>query len=217
MRVVRSDYGETRDALARDWPGLFATLGRWGGYAADWLMLPNTGEDCVAFARRQGVRGLLLTGGDDIGATPDRDATETALLRWAEQEGLPVLGVCRGAQLLACRAGARLVPRAPERHVAARHAVVWRTAAGSAAGLPPAGEIREVNSYHAWGLEAARLPACLIPLAICPDDDSVEAFAHAALPWRGILWHPEREPVPAACDLALLHALFATDRDVRTP
>lgn len=217
MRVVRSDYGETRDALARDWPVLFERLGRWGGYAPDWLMLPNTGEDCVAFARRQGVRGLLLTGGDDIGATPDRDATETALLRWAEQEGLPVMGVCRGAQLLACQAGARLVPLAPARHVAARHAVVRLTAAGSAVGLPPAGERDEVNSYHAWGLEVAGLPACLIPQAVCPDDGSVEAFAHAALPWRGILWHPEREAVPAPCDLALLHALFTTDRDIRTP
>ncbi|WP_296304424.1 gamma-glutamyl-gamma-aminobutyrate hydrolase family protein [uncultured Desulfovibrio sp.] len=207
MRVVRSDHGETRDALARDWPVLFERLGRLGGYAPDWLMLPNTGEACVAFARRQGVRGLLLTGGDDLGATPDRDATETALLRWAEQEGLPVLGVCRGAQLLACRAGAELVPLARERHVAARHAVVWQAADVRAGGLPREGG-GEVNSYHAWGLEAARLPACLIPQAICPEDGSVEAFAHAVLPWRGILWHPEREAAPAPRDLPLMQGLF---------
>lgn len=208
MRVVRSGYGETRDALARDWPLLFERLGRLGGYAPDWLMLPNTGEECVELARRQGVRGLLLTGGDDIGATPDRDETETALLRWAGQEGLPVLGVCRGAQMLARQAGARLVPLLPERHVAARHAVVWQTANAAAAGLPPSAGREEVNSYHAWGLEAAGLPACLSPLAICPEDGSVEAFAHSVLPWRGILWHPEREPRPAACDLPLLQSLF---------
>lgn len=211
MRVVRSGYGETRDALARDWPLFIEALGRCGGYAPDWLMLPNTGEACVALARRQGVRGLLLTGGDDIGATPDRDATETALLRWAEQEGLPVLGVCRGAQLLACRAGAKLVPLATERHVATRHAVVWQAAEAGAGLLPSRGK-GEVNSYHAWGLEAARLPACLMPLAICPEDGSVEAFAHADLPWRGILWHPEREPVPASRDLPLMQALFTLNR-----
>lgn len=206
MRVVRSGYGETRDALARDWPILIDRLGRLGGYEPDWLMLPNTGENCVNFARRQGVRGLLLTGGDDLGLTPDRDATETALLRWAEQEGLPVLGVCRGAQLLACQAGARLVPLARERHVAARHDVVWQAA--DAVELPPAGGKGEVNSYHAWGLKAADLPAGLTPLALCPEDDSVEAFALADRPWRGILWHPEREPAPAPCDLPLLQALF---------
>lgn len=208
MRVVRSGYGETRDALARDWPLFFERLGRLGGYAPDWLMLPNTGEECVELARRQGVRGLLLTGGDDIGATPDRDETETALLRWAGQEGLPVLGVCRGAQMLARQAGARLAPLLPERHVAARHAVVWQTANAAAAGLPPFAGRGEVNSYHAWGLEAAGLPVSLSPLAICPEDGSVEAFAHTALPWRGILWHPEREPHPAACDLPLLQSLF---------
>ncbi len=208
MRVVRSDHGETRDALARDWPVLFDRLGRLGGHAPDWLMLPNTGGDCVELARRQGVRGLLLTGGDDLGATPDRDETETALLRWAEREGLPVLGVCRGAQLLACQAGARLVPLAPERHVATRHDIVWRSVEAGPAGLPPAGRRGEVNSYHAWGLEAAHLPACLAPLAVCPEDGSVEAFVHTRLPWRGILWHPEREPQPAACDLPLLQALF---------
>lgn len=208
MRVMRSSYGETRDALARDWPVLFEEIGRLGGYAPDWLMLPNTGKDCVDFARRQGVRGLLLTGGDDLGATPDRDVTETALLRWAEQEGLPVLGVCRGAQLLACQAGARLVPLAPERHVATRHDVVWQ-ALGAAVGLPPTEERGKVNSYHAWGLEADRLPACLSPLAVCPEDGSVEAFAYTDRPWRGILWHPEREPKPVACDLPLLQALFS--------
>lgn len=212
MRVVRSGYGETRDALARDWPLFIEALGRLGGYAPDWLMLPNTGENCVTLARRQGVRGLLLTGGDDLGATPDRDATEAALLRWAEQEGLPVLGVCRGAQLLACRAGAELVRLAPQRHVATRHAVVWQ-AAGAEADLLPSGGRGEVNSYHAWGLEAARLPACLTPLAICPEDGSVEAFRHARLPWRGILWHPEREPAPAACDLPLMQTLFTINDD----
>lgn len=208
MRVVRSGYGETRDALARDWPLLFERLGRLGGYAPDWLMLPNTGEDCVALARRQGVRGLLLTGGDDLGVTPDRDATETALLRWAEREELPVLGVCRGAQLLASLAGATLAPLVPERHVATRHAIIWQAAGATAGLLPPAGSAGDVNSYHTWGLEAAHLPACLTPLALCPEDDSVEAFAHVDLPWRGIIWHPEREATPALRDLPLLQGLL---------
>ena len=115
MRVVRSGYGETRDALARDWPLLFERLGRLGGYAPDWLMLPNTGEECVELARRQGVRGLLLTAATisaprltgtrrkrRCSAGPDRKACRC----WASAGGRkcwPVRRACDSP--LSCRSG----------------------------------------------------------------------------------------------------------------
>ena len=59
MRVVCSEYGETRDALARDWPVLLEQLGRAHACAPEWFLLPNIGEDCVSLARRYGIQGLL--------------------------------------------------------------------------------------------------------------------------------------------------------------
>ena len=212
MRVVRSDYGEIRDALARDWPLLLERMGRARGIAPEWFPLPNTGDDCVALARRYGIRGLLLTGGDDIGATPDRDATEKALLRWAAGENLPVLGICRGAQVLARRAGAALMAVHHGRHVAARHRIVWNTAGDGAAfwkGALASRDEEEVNSFHRWGISGTALPATLRALAVCPEDGSVEAFRHTSLPWMGIFWHPEREAAPGDGDMAILHTLFA--------
>lgn len=211
MRVVRSEYGEVRDALARDWPALLERLGRVHACAPEWVLLPNIGADCVSLAQRYGIRGLLLTGGDDIGVTPDRDATESALLRWAAEQALPVLGVCRGAQMLACDAGATLTPLQPARHVAARHAVVWTDSAQNSfwsRGLAVQ-QARTVNSYHRWGLARAALPASLHAAAVCAEDDSVEAFCHASLPWLGIFWHPEREKNTPAQDMTLLYTLFA--------
>lgn len=212
MRVVRSEYGETRDALARDWPVLLEKLGRVHACAPEWFLLPNMGEDCVSLARRYGVQGLLLTGGDDIGATPDRDATEQALLQWAAEERLPVLGVCRGAQMLARHAKAELTRVQRERHVAARHAVEWRSADAQASfwqqALPGQGNA-EVNSYHNWGLFPEGCPDCLRITAVCPEDGSIEAFCHAALPWLGIFWHPEREKTPCDPDMTILYNLFA--------
>ena len=63
--------------------------------------------------------GLVISGGADVdpgrygaephprtaGWRPDRDAWELALLDAAEAAGLPVLGVCRGMQLMAVHAG----------------------------------------------------------------------------------------------------------------
>lgn len=212
MRVVRSEYGETRDALARDWPVLLEKLGRVHASAPEWFLLPNIGEDCVSLARRYGIQGLLLTGGDDIGATPDRDATENALLRWATGEHLPVLGVCRGAQMLARHAEAKLTEVQRERHVAARHAVKWRSADAQTSfwqqALPGQGNA-EVNSYHNWGLFPEGCPDCLRIAAVCPEDGSIEAFCHTALPWLGIFWHPEREKTPSDPDMTILYNLFA--------
>lgn len=212
MRVVSSEYGETRDALARDWPVLLEQLGRIYEFEPEWFLLPNIGKDSISLARRYGIQGLLLTGGDDIGATPDRDATENALLEWAAGEYLPVLGICRGAQMLARYAGAALTAVARERHVAAWHTVTWRAADVYGhfwqQALPEEGSA-EVNSYHNWGLLPANCPDSLRIAAVCPEDGSVEAFCHTALPWLGIFWHPEREKRPCAMDMAILYTLFA--------
>ena len=123
---------------------------------------------------------LILSGGNDIGEYPARDTTESYLLSWAKTKQVPVLGICRGLQMMAVWAGVELVRK--EGHVGSRHQLVVPARKDDW----PA----NVNSYHNWGL------------ASCPDgfevaaqaeDGSIEAMRHISLPWEGWMWHPERE------------------------
>lgn len=144
----------------------------------------------------QSVRpgAMILSGGNDIGEYPERDATESHLLTWARNERLPVLGICRGLQMMAVWAGTELARL--EGHVATRHQLSRDRLADAWPG--------NVNSFHNWGFHSA--PAEFEILARAPDG-SVEAMRHPALPWEGWMWHPEREAIFAPDDISRFRRL----------
>lgn len=193
-------YVEPRDGLARAWIDVMG----WALPEAAWMPMPNAGESCIDLARKWQLNGLILTGGDDIGADPQRDMTERALLRWAIAERAPVLGVCRGMQLIATEAGGRLSPCEPASHVATRHEVRF---IDDFAGLGLAGQTHEVNSFHAFGITRSDLPRPLRPLAI-DGQNLVEALVDDTAPRLGLMWHPERQSPRADLDRALIRSFF---------
>jgi gamma-glutamyl-gamma-aminobutyrate hydrolase PuuD len=188
MRVVHADgYDEPRDALAQNWHGFL----REAFPLAAWLPIPNLGAPAARqYCERWGINRLILTGGEDIGTSPLRDATELDLLAWAQQGAIPVLGVCRGMQLMTVQAGGAL--KRVEGHVRARHEL--------------AGAITQsVNSFHAQGL--AVCPAGYRVLATAVDGE-IEAIARHDRRWAGWMWHPERESTFNPGDVARLRELF---------
>ena len=135
-------------------------------------------------------QALLLSGGNDIGQCLARDLTETRLLDHARSRNLPVLGICRGMQMLGHRAGSEL--KAVSGHVRTRHHL--------------SGEIvAEVNSYHNQSL--ASCPQDFEVLARS-EDGEIEAIRHLSRPWEGWMWHPEREADFASHDLQRIRQLF---------
>ena len=58
--------------------------------------------------------GLILAGGADYGEVPDRDAFEIALGLAAMERDLPLLGVCRGMQLMNLARGGTLIEHLPD-------------------------------------------------------------------------------------------------------
>jgi putative glutamine amidotransferase len=167
--------------------------------------LPFAADDPGALVER--LDGLLLSGGEDVdparsgapGArvtSPARDAAELALLDAARARSLPVLGVCRGLQLLNVALGGTLADGLDEhdrRHAPFEepgHAI--ECVAGSAAAALY-GQRTLVNSVHRQGIDT--LGAGLRAVGHAPDG-LVEAVEHADEPLLGVQWHPEYHPAP---------------------
>ena len=196
------DRDERRDALDQAWGPWIETDGDLA------VPIPNRLTDVAAFVRDLELGAFVLTGGNDLahlpGATnpaPERDATEAAVLEYATEHGRPVLGVCRGMQMLVVHSGGNLAPVAGhvgQSHPLDKQASPWPLRDGP------------VNSFHDWGVRPDGVGPILAVLATAPDG-TVEAVAHRTLPQVGIMWHPERaEPDPM--DRALLRTLIARAR-----
>ena len=144
--------------------------------------------------RLTGCSGIILTGGDDLaelgGATPERDALERDLIRYSTTEKLPLLGVCRGMQILMATHG--VSPALVAGHAGVRHSISGPR------------RRREVNSYHRWGVR--EVPDSFVCCARA--GDVVEAVRHRWLPQAGIMWHPERDEPFDGGDVDLIAGLF---------
>lgn len=133
---------------------------------------------------------VVLSGGNDVGRNEARDRTETALLQYASDRRLPLLGICRGMQMMGHW---QQVPLKPvQGHVRTRH-----TLTGQITG--------EANSYHDYALSAC--PPGYRVLARS-EDGEIEAMGHDILPWEGWMWHPEREIEFLERDIRRVQGLF---------
>ena len=184
MRVTEAHgHGEMRDSISHEWLTL----------THDWDLTPFPVPNLLTSPGEylDGIAPdiLVLTGGDDLGTTPARDQTERRLLEHAIAAGVPVLGVCRGMQLINDYFGGNLA--AIEGHVARPHEIV--PARGWEDHYVP-GTI--VNSFHALAIAGDGLGEDLAALAF-DKSGHIEALHHKTLPLAAVMWHPERAQAPA--------------------
>jgi putative glutamine amidotransferase len=157
--------------------------------------------------------GLVLVGGmHDVDPSRPRDAFEIDLVRRAEERGLPVLGLCRGAQLLAMAYGGALRPLKGEE--GQRHGISVNSLAAHGVTVEPGTRLEAmlggssflVSSTHFTGIaDPGRLK-----VSARADDGVIEAVE---LPGSrfvvGLQWHPEWEPLSGPRSLAPFRALLA--------
>ncbi|MDA9976149.1 gamma-glutamyl-gamma-aminobutyrate hydrolase family protein [Alphaproteobacteria bacterium] len=202
QRVVEvADYGETRDAIDQAWYR-FLDVALPGTIV---VPIPNIGDGAVGFAKSLGLGGFVFTGGNDLGECIQRDETEIALLNHAHECGMPVVGVCRGFQMMNVHNGGSIAPCSARQHVATRHEVSfssdttwgWR-----------ANEAATVNSFHNFTIRSAGIAPDWIRLAQTSDGD-VEAARDQEGRQVGIMWHPERQHPNAETDINLMRVCLA--------
>lgn len=179
MRITNAvDYDEPRDSLAQDWSSFMEET-----FPNDqWLAIPNIGSKAVDYFQKWNLNVLILSGGDDLGKTKKRDETETLLLEHALKNNIPVIGVCRGMQLIHTHFGGELESGNEAyiaEHRAHDHQVILKN------------ETHLSNSYHVNSLVESSLHNSFSVMARCEKFNSIEGFRGENL--LAMMWHPERE------------------------
>jgi putative glutamine amidotransferase len=197
------------------------------------VMPPLAPTDVPALVAR--LDGLLLSGGPDLapeayGAKPHAelgdteaglDAFEYAVVGEALEAGLPILGVCRGAQALNVVRGGTLHQHLPDlgdavvhrqRDDAQRTTHEVKVVRGTRLARVLGTTRLEVNSFHHQAVD--RLGAGLRVSARAPDG-TIEAIEDPALPFMlAVQWHAETL-VPDSPSRALFEELVAAAAGVR--
>jgi gamma-glutamyl-gamma-aminobutyrate hydrolase PuuD len=212
---------------------------RYGVWHQDTVLLPRTYPDVVlaaggvpvllppvtaAAAVVDRLDAVVLSGGPDVAparygaaphpstgtSRPDRDAAETAVLHRALERGLPVLGVCRGAQLMNVALGGTLVQHVPDAVGHTGHNPSPGVFGTTDVTLTPAGRVGaavgpavSVLCHHHQAID--RVADGLVVTGRAADG-TVEAVELAGRPFVvGVQWHPEQD----ATDIRLMAVLVA--------
>ena len=177
------------------------------------IVLPNVKKDAIESVVGM-IDGLLLTGGGDIDPTlfgeephqklgsivPERDEFEVLLIQKMLELNKPILGICRGAQIISIAAGGDMYQdiytqiskpllqhdqQAPRTHASHYVEVTPGSILSNIVGV----EKFKVNSFHH---QAVREMPKGFKVSGVASDGIIEAFESSEHPFvLGVQWHPE--------------------------
>jgi N5-(cytidine 5'-diphosphoramidyl)-L-glutamine hydrolase len=187
--MVETTSNERRDCLDQGWIKFIG----WCGFLP--VLLPNQMQIAASLCNNLPLAGVVLTGGNDLvalgGDAPERDETETALLNFAEKRSLPLLGVCRGMQLIQHRFNIPLTQ-------VNGHITPCQT-------IRIEGKPVQVNSYHKFGTTETHSSFDVWAIA---EDGTIKGIRDRHRKIVGVMWHPERTCPFSLRDRELFIGLF---------
>ena len=185
LRVEKIEkFNEKRDAISHDWVKFFERL----DYMP--ILIPNNLKDTKGYLSSLNLDGIVLSGGDNIGDFPERDKTENIILTYAIKNSIPVLGVCRGMQIINHFFKGGISKDQSSNHVGNYHNIsildkkLTKILDNSTI---------KVNSFHNNLIKKNDISKELTVFAQYETDNSVEGDFHKKFPIMGVMWHPERD------------------------
>ena len=138
---------------------------------------------------------IILSGGNDIGKYKNRDETEKLMINFAKDNNIPLLGICRGMQMIAFNEGSNL--EKVSNHCKIKHSL---KIVNNKLDFPS-----EVNSFHNWRLKDCPESFDVTAYSL---DGTIEAILHKNLPLAGWMWHPERDAIFSDKLITMARSLF---------
>lgn len=200
QRHCKDNYGQYIDSLENNYIKYF------NGYNINIIIVPNLNFDISSITKNINISGIILTGGGDVdpilygskrnkslNISSLRDRTEYTLLNYAISEGIPVLGICRGMQLINIFFGGKLLKSKNKIHpIGVNHDIsIVDKNISKKLDL----NTYQINSYHEIIIPPNFLSNKLKEFAI-DNSGNIEGYKHRKMPIWGIQWHPERSCPP---------------------
>lgn len=204
LKTGEDQRGRACDILEHNYIRYFERLG------ATLLMIPNPTNRITTYLDRLPIEGIIISGGGDInrGSYPrrgksvsfcsQREALEEEMIKIATERRIPLLGICRGVQLINVHFGGNIVPSP---HPIGDHQVLFLEKEEEL------GKRATVNSFHHWSIRKETQSIELKAFAVA-EDGTIEGLYHPSFPIAGVQWHPEREAPERGYNRTLMKAFF---------
>ena len=186
-----SHTGEIRDALDSNWHNFMKECGCVA------IPVPNNVNVFRELILHIVPDGIILSGGNTPiaygGTSKERDAIDHLLIKYAIENNVPLIGVCRGMQSISLYFGGNL--KKISGHVKTFHKIN---------GFYDV----VVNSFHTWAID---YPGDNLRVLSKSEDGCVEMIKHDSFEIYGIMWHPERNSLFSIEDVKLFKQVFGAD------
>ena len=185
QRLISHDtYDEIREALDINWGKFVMELG----------FLPSVlpyEVDFKFFFKKLDIKGVILTGGNDLNILNSnnlalkRDLYENNLIKYTINNGIPLLGVCRGMQIIANYFGASF--KSVNSEVNNRHKIIPNSKSRFYRELSM---IKDVNCFHNFQITEV-IDDFIISAK--KENGYIKAIEHKKYEIFAQMWHSERE------------------------